>query len=97
MAWPRTCGAAAPATGFLAAEVAGPRGRRVARLTGVVAGAVGVAASGAAAIPPLYMLTPVSWTAPGSSAMSCTVTWCPAVSVSRTVNGPLPAPEAAIQ
>jgi hypothetical protein len=48
-------------------------------------------------LPAPYIEVPVDWTAPGSRAMFRTVTVCPCVSVSRTVNGPEPAPDDAIQ
>ena len=48
-------------------------------------------------LPAPYIKVPVDWTAPGSRAMFRTVTVCPCVSVSRTVNGPEPAPDDAIQ
>jgi hypothetical protein len=74
------------------------RGRRAAALVAGVLGVLaGVAATGAAAAPAPYISVPVSWTVPGASAMPGTVAWWPAVSVSLTVNGPGPAPDAAIQ
>jgi len=82
--WPRV-GAAVPARLALAV-VAG------AWLAGVSAWLAGVVAT-----PSLYMEVPVPWTTPGLSAMPRTVTRWPAVSVSRTANGPLPAPDCAIQ
>ena len=57
----------------------------------------GDAAGGAGTLPASYMSTPVDWIAPGSRAMLCTVASLPSVSVSRTVNGPGPAPDGAIQ
>lgn len=46
---------------------------------------------------PPYIQVFVDCTAPGLSAIPGTVTWCPWVSVSRTVNGPGPEPDGAIQ
>jgi uncharacterized membrane protein len=57
--------------------------------------AAGVA--GAARAPAPYIQVPVDWTEPGLSVIPETVAWCPWASVSRTVNGPWPAPDAAIQ
>jgi hypothetical protein len=57
----------------------------------------GAEVTGAGRAPAPYIQVPVDWTAPGFSVIPETVTWCPWVSVSRTVNGPWPAPEAAIQ
>jgi hypothetical protein len=61
------------------------------------AGAAGAAvvATGAAAAP--YIDVPVAWTTPGLIVMPSTVAWWPSESVSRTVNGPGPAPEEASQ
>lgn len=66
--------------------------------------AAGVAAREAAAVgagpapaPAPYIQVPVDWTAPGLSVIPESVTWCPSVSVSRTVSGPWPAPDGAIQ
>jgi hypothetical protein len=44
--------------------------------------------------PAPYIQVPVACTALGLSVIPRTVTCCPWVSVSRTVNGPGPAPEA---
>jgi hypothetical protein len=76
----------------------GAAGRPALLAGAVVAGGV-VVGSGAGAVvgPAPYISVPVSWTVPGLSAMSCTVATWPAVSVSRTVNGPAPAPDDAIQ
>jgi hypothetical protein len=65
---------------------------------GAPAGAT-VAGAGCAtvAVPAPYIDVPVSWTTPGLSAMPRTVTTWPTVSVSRTVNGPVPAPDDATQ
>jgi hypothetical protein len=57
----------------------------------------GAELAGADRAPAPYIQVPVDWTAPGFSVIPETVTWCPCVSVSRAVNGPWPAPEAAIQ
>ena len=70
----------------------------LANVAGAAAGealAVGVVGAGPAPAP--YIQVAVDWTAPGLSVIPETVTWCPWVSVSRTVNGPGPAPDAAIQ
>ena len=77
-----------------AAAVAASEAEGVELAGAVVAGAV-VAAAELAPVP--YIQVPVDWTAPGFSVIPETVTWCPWVSVSRAVNGPWPAPEAAIQ
>jgi hypothetical protein len=64
----------------------------------VLAGVAAVVSEApAVGVPAPYIQVPVDCTAPGLSVMPETVTWCPWVSVSRTVNGPGPAPEAAIQ
>jgi hypothetical protein len=73
----------------------------------VDAGAAGEAAAagddagawvaGSASLPPPYIQVPVGCTAPGSSVIPETVAWWPWVSVSRTVNGPGPEPDCAIQ
>jgi len=52
----------------------------------------GVAVAGCAVTAPLYMSTPVRCTLATDSRTPLTVVWWPAVSVSRTVNGPPPAP-----
>jgi hypothetical protein len=91
-------------------EAAGPRGEadQVAGAVAVTAvpgadvpGAADVAASAGAesdrGVVPPYIQVPVDCTVPWLSVIPETVTWCPSVSVSRTVNGPGPAPEEAIQ
>jgi hypothetical protein len=55
------------------------------------------APGGAVPLPAPYIQVPVDCTVPGLSVMPATVTWWPCVSVTRTVNGPGPAPDAAIQ
>ena len=52
---------------------------------------------GTVGVPAPYIHSPVSWTAPGLSVMPRTVVTWPPVSVSRTVNGPAPAPDGATQ
>jgi hypothetical protein len=79
----------------------------VAAAVGDAAAVVPVDVDGAAdgAVPPLpvlappepYIQVPVFCTASGDSAMPLTVTWWPWMSVSRTVNGPVPAPDGASQ
>ncbi len=54
--------------------------------------ALEAAVTGAVVAPAPYMNVPVPWTTPGLSVMPRTVTTWPAVSVSRTVNGPGPRP-----
>jgi hypothetical protein len=61
------------------------------------AGVVGGWVTGAGALPVPYMEVPVVCTDPGLSLMPDTVVVLPWVSVSRTVNGPEPAPPCAIQ
>src|ERR1700685_2347786 len=65
----------------------------VAVTAGVAAGDV----AGTGAAPGPYIQVTVGCTTPGLSMIPETVTWCPWVSVSRTVNGPGPAPDGAIQ
>ena len=62
-----------------------------------VAASEGGESDGVVAVPPPYIQVPVDCTVPGLSVIPETVTWCPSMSVSRTVNGPAPAPEDAIQ
>ena len=62
-----------------------------------VAASEGGESDGVVAVPPPYIQVPVDCTVPGLSVIPETVTWCPSMSVSRTVNGPAPAPEEAIQ
>ena len=62
-----------------------------------VAAGEGGESDGGVAGPPPYIQVPVDCTVPGLSVIPEAVTWCPSLSVSRTVNGPVPAPEEAIQ
>ena len=60
--------------------------------------AAGVAAAdGAVPLPAPYIQVPVDCIVPGLSVMPAAVTWWPWVSVTRTVNGPGPLLDAAIQ
>jgi hypothetical protein len=71
------------------------RRMRARRRCFAVALAAGLAGAMAAAVP--YIGTLAGWTTPGLSVIPVSVAWWPAVSVSRTVNGPAPAPPAASQ